>query len=112
MASPVYSKPLFSLNPVPVGVSAAYTVPGGFAAVVRSVVAFNASAWWTPIQGITLSLASTTAIISSWRTPYVRAVRMYVADLHQVALAGDQLDIQTNDLNWSIFVSGYQLTLP
>lgn len=114
----VYSKVHYkAANVSTVGFVAA-TVPAGFVWTIRTVTLVNmptapsTTTWATILNGITLRNGATNIAICGALAPYAVTNRFYKFDLHHVMNAGDQLDVFAAESGWSVYVSGYQLTLP
>lgn len=110
---PAYSIVLWDLlpgYPIP-GPQNSPPVPAGMVWVVREAAAVNVAG-----GGQNLGIASIILEVNSqpiWRTPFNGTATWRVYDLRDsryVMAAGDALGINTDDPNWSLRVSGYQLT--
>lgn len=110
---PAYSIRLWQLEPgyaIP-GPQVSGAVPFGMVWVVRDISAYNAGTGTGPhgIPSITLEAAA----FPIWSTPHNGTSSSTVYELFDrrvVLNAGEGLAINTDDPNWFLLVSGFQLT--
>lgn len=111
----VYSKLLYRVNPASSGTI--YTSPAGFVTDVRMVTFYNpgssfAIPWAGILAGIELYQTTTAARICGVMGRDARPLRYYFFNLRHIINAGETLSLATADGGWSVYISGYQLTLP
>lgn len=114
----VYSKELYRVVSA-VSSTTWATVPAGYVWTIRCVTLYNSgtigvanSNWGSVLSGILLTVGVGGPVICGVMNPWARANHPYTFDLHHVLNAGDILTGAVGDNNWSVYVSGYQLTLP
>lgn len=113
MAISAYSQVLWELLPgysIP-GPQLSSPVPTGFVWVVREITAINTPPSHPAVGVLRIELSA--GVMPIWATPFNATVagELYSGtDVRFVLEEGTQLGIDTPNPNWTIRVSGYQLT--
>ena|SRR5579864_965724 len=106
--SRTYTQLLWLLNLLPAGVTLGPTPPAGQLWVVRDVVFDNQSSQaWSQLSGIRLREVSTDVLLAGVGPAEAYAGKVYSYELRQALNAGDQIEVVTEDENWSLRVTGY-----
>lgn len=107
---PVYSLRFAEIAPGPSGVISV-TVPASVVWIVRDIDALCVTGDIGGLTGFTVAKLGG-AVLFGVDQYHARAGELYPWRGRQVYSAGEELQIVTNDDDWSLIMSGYQLTAP
>lgn len=109
---PVYSVLIYENGALPASDNLVYTVSAGTVVIVRDIVAWYGGSQYARTNGIQVYAVPAGTYIFSARAPFAIAQKLYHWEGRQVLNPTQGLHVVAFEANWSIRISGYQLTLP
>lgn len=110
--APLYSVRLFSQGGLSIGTTTCFVVPEGFRVVVRDVIAINRQTPPALLGGLFVYETSTDVNIFSVASSAAYPGVMFTYDGRATLDPGMEVAVNVADAQWSLFLSGFQLSLP